>query len=257
MGSSKKQTGKHGKVPQASVVSKDAVVDLVQAALLGGKLPADYQNLPLSFLSDAALAFGKQHTDGITDKDLALKQAEVSLSDLQRHDELVLYQTILLGRLVKAVKVTPEKAGSAGGAAKGTGGGLTMKQSKKALAESLGKTYRELSHAEKIAENPKAVSRVIAEARDGGARATIRQAMREIERKPANEGTPKAKTPATNSSNLVKALQAACSYLAPIVPEWDKLNEEQQQAVTKEMHILLGYWQGIAKRYGVREPKSA
>jgi hypothetical protein len=238
-------------------VSDQGIVDIVHAAVLGGKLPKDYDKLILSFFSDAALAFGKEHLAGIKDKDLALQQAEVSLSDQQRHDELVLHHTVLLGRLVKAVKVTPEKAGSAGGAAKGTGGGLTMKQSKKALAESLGKTYRELSHAEKIAENPKAVSRVIAEARDGGARATIRQAMREIERKPASEGTPKAKTPATNSSNLVKALQAACSYLAPIVPEWDKLSEEQQQAITKEMHILLGYWQGIAKRYGVREPKTA
>ena len=69
-----------------SVVDDHAVVDVVKAAILGGKLPPEYHELALSYFSANALAFGKEHTTGIKDKDLALQQVEVSLSDRKRHN---------------------------------------------------------------------------------------------------------------------------------------------------------------------------
>jgi len=248
--------GKRPILPE--VITKNAVVDIFAAAQVGSGLPTDIENLPLSFFSEGALAFGKKHTDGFKNIDSAEQQHFVSREDQIRHNEKVLYDLAALGRLAKAVRVSPQDAGRVGGTNKGAAGLMTMPQSQKALREKLHKSSSTVAKAMLIDENPKAMETVLANARAGGPMATAQQVLREINSgRPTESKEPKAKSLASRVRDCVKALNTVNGYMRGLVALWKGVEEGEREALLKQIRVFLGYWNAICRKHGITEDTKA
>lgn len=248
-----------GKTPILSeVITREAVVDIFAAAKEGSGLPTDIENLPLSFFSEGALAYGKKHTDDFKDINAAEQQHVVSREDQIRHDEKVLYDLAALGRLAKAVKVSPEDAGRVGGTNKGAAGLVTMPRSQKALREKLHKSSSTIAKAILIDDNPKAMATVLANARAGGPRATAQQVLREMNSgKPIESKEPKAKSLASRVRDCTKALTTVNGYIRGLVALWKGVDEGDREALLKQIRVFQGYWNAICRKHGITDDAKA
>jgi hypothetical protein len=244
-----------GKTPALpEVVTKSAVVDIFAAAQEGSGLPPDIENLPLSFFSEGALAYGKMHTDGFTNIETAEQQHVVSREDQIRHNEKVLYDLAALGRLAKAVRVSPEDAGRVGGTNKGAAGLVTMPQSQKALREKLHKSSSTIAKAMLIYDNPKAMETVLANARAGGPMANAQQVLREINSgRPIESKEPKAKSLASRVRDCTKTMTVVNGYMRGLVALWTGVEEGEKEALLKQIRVFQGYWNAICRKHGITE----
>jgi hypothetical protein len=237
--------------PRIQVVNDGAVLDIFAAALLSGELHGDFSNLAVSQYSALAHEWTRRHTDEFKDIDTAEKQQIVSLSDQERLDEKVLYDTAALGRLAMAVRVPPKVSGSIGGANKGAPGVATIPESQKALRERTGKSNSAIANAIKVFMHPEAVEKVIAGARAGGPRATVTQVLREINAgKPTGNSEPKGKSLNTRVTECTKTLHTVNGYMGGLIALWKGVDEPQRAALLKQIRIFFGHWQSISRKYG-------
>jgi len=250
---------KEGKTPPLpEVITKKAVVDIFAIAQKGSGLPTGIANLPLSFFSEGALAYGKKHTDGFKDIDTAEQQHIVSREEQIRYDERALYDLAALGRLAKKVRVSPEDAGRVGGTNKGAAGLVTIPESQKALRERLHKSSSTIAKAMLIDDNPKAVETVLANARKGGPKATPQVVLREINSgKPIEGKEPKAKSLDSRVRECAKALNTVNGYMRGLVALWKGVSEGEREALLKQVRIFLGYWNAVSRKRGLADDAKA
>ena len=232
-------------------------VDVFGVALDTGLL-SDLPPVPLSFISPAAVAFGRKHIESMDDVDHVSAQQTESLMDQQRAGELAIAAMDRIGFLAEAHKASPEAAGRQKGIGK-------LRISQNRLAAALNISTSTLQRAREIHKNPEVVkdylettrkevtkaqaeNRTVPVATREGAYRAVQIAKGRHPRSTSNLNAMRQRAASLDASvrNCVRSLEDALGYLPVLTSKWPEVTDASRTRITKQLEALIGYYKRLS-----------